>query len=87
MTDTTKELLQQHMAALTAEKAALAEQTAALHAQREAIIAEIAVKKAALEGVVEQIKAVEQPWMLELAREISLVAKALGAKSLGDNRG
>lgn len=87
MTDT-KKLLQDRLAELQAKKAEIDEQVAPLNEKREA--ANLTAEQARLDAQKyrdERDTILKEVGYLELTREISTVAKALGGRAMSDNRG
>lgn len=82
MSDSTRDLLQGHLVALTAERDALVESVAPLRWRLDELNAEIEAKRAAAAAVVAEIDAATRPRIIQLSEEISTVARALGARSM-----
>lgn len=68
--------------ALEVERDALLAQTAPLHAQADALRAQIAPLEAQLREINQQIKAIEQPKLNAVSRDLAGIARALGARTL-----
>lgn len=64
------------------EKDAILDKTGPLRAEREGLYEKIIPLEVRAKTLADEIKAIEQPRLSELEREISGLAKALGGKSL-----
>lgn len=80
----TDDLLRIRLSELAGEKAGIEQSTLALRTQRDALNAQIEELKAQQAALTDEINAAERPRILEIAEEMSRVAKALGGRSMGE---
>jgi hypothetical protein len=88
MSMATKQLLEQHFAALRKEEAEILAKTVALKAEREKWSVTASEANAKANALTDQIHAIERPEggrsLLDVKRELSAIANSLGAMRLAE---